>query len=544
MATVFVSCGENNQFRRHGLYTPYATGGFGGYGRYGCYPPGGMGHGSYAYCQWLMNPGPIQCSQQERHLQLQRFCQQYMGQFHTRVAHPRLCVKGWGPFVIWRYGMACKPGNSNGKASVGRKASKRAEKRRDRGVSKRSERRGERKQTDGEISASGGVVLDMNKCRKIMPSRNPITDKMDKYFRDREDALDHARNYNVECFEEGVGWTPLLEKPEQQGAKAVAKQSPDQQSKTKSDPVGTAAKKPSQEVGETVSKVDETTDVSETGTLPKTLTPDSVVKVDDVIEPSDVPIKVEEGTADVSECFSLKDVNDYILTNNQSIASYSRLYGFDILNDEGQSIMDQTSREMKTKIFERLRGSAISRFSFSNQSEDTRTAIGTKVEQFNDKVHVDKYEGKVIACDLGRHMTIKNFDGNKCADGESYSGEPCEIREYAWNGFGLHLSEAEKEDQDGEINLVRKGLFVNKETGESVWYRAWHHIYWIKVRDPSQSRNDVLKSIQTKAMEAAGFTDVKYREHSQKWQQLLRDTNPPTRSVEEILQEQESRKQQ
>ncbi len=549
IAIVFTSCGKNNQFRRNGFYnTPYATGGFGGYGRHGCFPPRGMGHGSYAYCQWLMSPGSIQCHQHERQMQLQRFCQQYIGQFHhTRVAHPRLCVRGWGPFAVWWHGMACNSRSSNGKAS---KASKRAKKARDKkeGTSKRAERRRDReeKQANRKRSESDGVVLDMNKCRKIMPSRNPVTDKMDKYFRDEEDAREHARNYNVECFEKGVGWTPLLEKPEQQATKVVTKQSPVQQSKIKSDPVGTAAKKPSQEVGETVSKVDETTDVSETGTLPKTLTPDSVVKVDEATEPSDVPIKVEEGTADVSECFSLKDIHDYVLTNDQSIASYSRLYGFDILDDDGQSVMDQTSREMKMKMFERLRRSSISRFSFSNPSGDIRTAIGTKVTQSSgsDEVHIDKYEGKVIACDLGRHMTIKNFDGNKCADGESYSGEPCEFREYAWNGFGLHLNEAEKEDQNGEINLVRKGLFVDKETGESVWYRAWHHIYWMKVDDPSQSRDDVLKSIQTKSMEASGFTDAKYREHSQRWQQFLRDTSPLPRSVEDILKEQESRKQQ
>ncbi len=583
VTTVFVGCGGNNDPRR--TPPPYSPPYVGGFGSQGCSPPVNVTGGIHSYCQWLMTQGPLsQCNEQARRLELQTFCQQYYNRGNysrfVSVGIPRsnICVRGWGPFAVWWHGMACGSGKSKQKLREGnnRKFEKVKERRSEREserIRRRKDRRGE-SVAQGEVSRSGEIVLDMNRCRKIMPSRNPINDKMDKFFEDKEDALNHARNYNVECFERGVGWVPLRQKPESM-AKAAPIQQEVSENKTEGGPdsiqgVTTVLKAPPQnENTKSQSNTGELAKERESGVeqVAKAETDvDEKVGAADLVNETEDPI-VKEGMADLSECFSLKEIHDYILANSQSIASFSRLYGLDILNDEGKSIIDQTSKEMKKKLhgIEYKGGiiikTATDRFSFGNRPGDNLTAVGTHIVQSSasDIVQIDdEFKGKIVACNSKRHMTIKNFEGYKCEKGESYSQGHCEIREYSWNGYGLHLNEAKEKDRHGEINLVRKGLFVDKETGESLWYRAWHYIYWEKfeaeeippasrefknpediphwsrVGDLPVSRGDVLGYIWRKARRAAGIADPKYEEHSRKWIQFLRDTNTHLLSPEEL----------
>lgn len=435
------------------------------------------------------------------------------------------CNVNYGPHVITLYGKDCNPDVLNEERSTGEENSQRAEdenlEKTDQAAEKQVSKGEEGK--DAAEETPGNVTLDMNKCRKLCPTEDPVTRKISKHFRNAEDALKHAYDYNVECFEKGVdgekgAWTPLRPIPKGKEPFCIE------------DKKGDDSAESQQEQEESAE--------------------DQVV------------IKVK-GDVDVSECFSLKHIHDYMLENRQPVASHSKMYGFDVLNDQGQSAMDQVSKEVLKKLHTgvalRTGGSRIS----SSQEGSAQTAVGINVDQSSEigtmvvqpadetLVQLDEFVGRIVSCKSKREMIIKNFYGDGSGDEcELYSGNKvngaCEFREYSWNGHGLNSHE---DGEDGRIMLVRKGRFVaNEETKESLWYKAWHYIYWTK-NDPSYWENTVpsqpdLKGhtqlFLLKAQKAAEDGDGNFEAHSEKWKQFLRLTNDDTRPAEEIREEEKT----
>ncbi len=447
------------------------------------------------------------------------------------------CDVKFGPHIVTLYGEACNSDVLNEEKVTGEENSEKAGdddenlEKTDESVEKEASTGEEGKDAANkdaaeEMPKSGNIELNMQNCRKICPTNDPVaTYKMTKYFRNAEEALEHAHEYNVECFHKGVDgekgtWKHLRPTPK---GKELKWDCPKREKGADS----TESSQPEQEAAE------------------------------------DTKVTIQVKDIDVSECFSLKHIHDYVLENRQSIAGHSKLYGFDVLSDQGQSlilneqgksllldeerkpILDQATKEMMKKLDAGMASStAISRWLRSAE-----TPIGTDVDQSSDVgalvvqpesdtlVQLDEFVGRIVSCESKRKMIVKNFYGDFSGDQcEVYEGNKiknaCEVREYHWNGHGLNLHE--EEGEDGRIMLVRKGRFVsNEEAKESAWYKAWHYVYWTK-NDPS---NDAA-ALLSKAQSAAEDGDGNYQEHSKKWQDFLRATNPnEMRAPEEIREE-------